>query len=171
MYGAVDGCVRRTPTRYTGAEGSLWFASSPPIYQALRNRIWGIFGSHNTRQMAVILARALPEVLEEAMRPGIHAITLGNRSGLLLGCAGDASRAAAVGAIVSNMWQSHEKCEGAGSLGCLLVECEEGRLAIQAVGSFVLACCADETVPFGMLKAITASLQDFLQPPLSQLVT
>ena len=121
--------------------------------------------------MAVLLARAIPEVLEEAILPGFHAITLVNRSGLLLGCAGDASRASAIGAIVSNMWQSHEKCDGAGSLGCLLIECEEGRLAIQAVGSFVLACCADDTVPFGMLMTKSAALHDFLQPPLSQLVT
>jgi len=121
--------------------------------------------------MAVLLAKALPDVLEEAIQPGIHTVTLVNRSGLLLGCAGDASRAPAVGAIVSNIWQCQEKCDGAGPLSCLLVECDEGRLAIRAVGSFVLACCADCTVPFGMLMAKSEALHDFLQPPLSQLVT
>ena len=121
--------------------------------------------------MSVLLARAIPEVLEEGMLPGFHAITLVNRSGLLLGCAGDATRVAAIGAIVANIWQCHEKCDGAGALGCLLVECEEGRLAVQAVGSFVLACCADESVPFGLLKGRAAALHDYLQPALSQLAT
>ena len=121
--------------------------------------------------MAVLLARAIPDVLEESMAPGFVAITLVNRSGLLLGCAGDSNRVGAIGAIVSNMWQCHEKCDGAGALGCLLVEYEEGRLAVQAVGSFVLACCADSSVQFGLLKAKAAALHEVLHQPMSQLPT
>ena len=51
----------------------------------------------------------------------------------------------------------------------LLLECERGRLAIKAVGSFILACCSDSTVEFGMLKAKILALHTFLQPPLSQI--
>lgn len=121
--------------------------------------------------MSVLLAKALPDLLQEAVVPGVSVVTLVNRSGLLLGSAGDASRAPAVGAIVSNLWQCHEKCEGAGGLGCLLVECEEGRLVVQAVGNFVLACCSDASVPFGMLKDQTTALYDVLQPQISQLAS
>ncbi|KAL1496313.1 hypothetical protein AB1Y20_016271 [Prymnesium parvum] len=121
--------------------------------------------------MAVLLARALPELLAEGLLPGFHTVALSNRSGLLLSCAGDAARAATVGAIVANVWQCHEKCEGAGPLGCVLVECEEGRVAMLPVGSFVLSCCADSSVPFGLLKAKAAALHERLQPPLSQLST
>ncbi|KAL3921232.1 MAG: hypothetical protein SGPRY_004975 [Prymnesium sp.] len=101
--------------------------------------------------MAVLLARSIPQLLSESVEEGIEAITLVNRSGLLLGCAGDHQRASALGAIVSTLWQSHEKCEGAGGLACLLVEYS--------------------TVPFGLLKAKTAALRDLLQPPLSQFTT
>lgn len=121
--------------------------------------------------MAVLLARSIPQLLSESVEEGIEAITLVNRSGLLLGCAGDHQRASALGAIVSTLWQSHEKCEGAGGLACLLVECEQGRVCMEGVGGFVLACCADSTVPFGLLKAKTAALRDLLQPPLSQFTT
>ena len=105
------------------------------------------------------------------MLPGFHTITLVNRSGLLLGCTGDSTRAAAIGAIIANIWQSHEKCEGAGALSCLLIECEEGRLAIQTVGSFVLGCCSDKSVPYGVLKMKAGALHEFLSPPLSQIAS
>ena len=59
------------------------------------------------------------------------------------------------------------KCDG--TLGCLLLECEHGRLAIKAVGSFLITCCSDATVPFGMLKAKVLALHAFLLPALSQI--
>ena len=54
-------------------------------------------------------------------------------------------------------------------MGCLLLECEQGRLAVKGVGSFIIACCSDNTVPFGMLKAKVAALHNFLLPSLSQI--
>jgi len=113
--------------------------------------------------------KALPQVLDEAISPGVKVVTLMNRSGLQLGSAGDAQSAMVISAIASNLWQCHEKCEGSGSLSCLLVECEEGRLAVAAVSSFVLSCCADSTMPFGLLKAKVEALQSSLQPSLSRL--
>ena len=96
---------------------------------------------------------ALPKILGEAMLPGVRVVALLNRSGLLLGCAGDAASAASLAAISSALWLGHEKCDGHGNLACLLLECEQGRIAIKTVGSFILACCSDSTVPFGLLKA------------------
>ena len=111
--------------------------------------------------------KTLPLVLGESLTPGVRVVSLINRSGLLIACAGDA--AVSISAIVSSLWQSHEKCDGQGVLGCLLLECEAGRLAIKAVGSFILACCSDETVPFGMLKAKVVALHDYLLPSLSSM--
>ena len=111
--------------------------------------------------------KALPYVLVEAVTPGVRVVALINRSGLLISSAGDAARASAVGAIVVALWHSHEKCEGSGALECLLLECDQGRLAVMGVGNFILACCSDNSIPFGLLKAKAAALHDFLQPSLS----
>ena len=117
--------------------------------------------------ISLLSPAALPKVLGEALLPGVLVVSLLNRSGLLLGCAGDAQAAPAISAIVSNLWQNFEKCDS--TLGCLLLECEHGRLAIKAVGSFIIACCSDTTVPFGMLKAKVLALHAFLLPALSQI--
>ena len=115
----------------------------------------------------MLLAPAtLPSVLGEALVPGVRVVALLNRSGLLLGCAGDTASASPLGAIATALWLGHEKCGDLGNLGCLLLECERGRLAIKAVGSFILVCCSDSTVEFGMLKAKVLSLHAFLQAPL-----
>ena len=119
----------------------------------------------------VLLSPAtLPNVLGEAMLPGMRAVALLNRSGLLLGCAGDAAIAPSLAAIVSTLWQSHEKCDVNGTLSCLLLECEHGRLAIKSVGTFILVCCSDSTVPFGLLNAKVMVLHDYLQAPLLRLM-
>ena len=59
--------------------------------------------------------------------------------------------------------------DGQGVLGCLLLECEQGRLAVKAVGSFILACCGDTTVPFGLLKAKVIALHEHLLPSLASM--
>ena len=84
--------------------------------------------------VALLSPAALPKVLGEALLPGVRVVTLLNRSGLLLGVAGDAEIAPSISAIGSSVWQSHEKCDGHGTLGCLLLDCEHGRLAIKAAG-------------------------------------
>ena len=118
----------------------------------------------------VLLApAALPKVLGEAMVPGVKVVALLNRSGLLLGCSGDATSAASIAAIASALWLGHEKSDGHGNLACLLLECERGRLAIKAVGSFILASLSDMTVPFGLLKAKVFALHNYLLPSLSQI--
>ena len=119
--------------------------------------------------VSLLSPAALPQVLGEALVPGMRVITLINRSGLLLGCTGDTGSAASVAAIVSSLWQSHEKCDGHGMLGCLLLECEQGRLCVKAVGSFILAACSDSTVPAGLLKAKVLALHNYLSPSLSQI--
>jgi hypothetical protein len=115
--------------------------------------------------------KVIPEVLSEALSPGVTTAILVNRSGLLLGSAGEVASAALLGAIVSNMWVCHETCggDGAGALGCLLVDCDEGRLALKSVGGFILVCRADATVPHGLLKAKAQALADVLSPSLSTL--
>ena len=113
--------------------------------------------------------KALPEVLGEVLSSGVQVAALVNRNGMLLGCAGDSASATLAGAIGANLWQCHERCEGAGALECMLMECDEGRVALKAVGSYVIVCCTDSSVPFGQLKAKTHALHEFLQGPLRQL--
>ena len=113
--------------------------------------------------------RSLPAVLGEVLTPGIRVVALINRSGMLIGCAGEVTYASPVSAIVSSLWQSHEKSDGQGGLDCFLLECEQGRLAVKAVASFILACCSDSTVPFGLLKAKVVALHDYLLPSLAQI--
>ena len=36
-----------------------------------------------------------------------------------------------------------------------MLECDDGRLVVKPVGAFLVSCCADATVPFGMLKVVT----------------
>ena len=128
-----------------------------------------IEGAATEPGVKLLSSSRVPKVLEEALVPGMRVVTLLNRSGLLLGCAGEAASAASISAIVASLWQLHEKCDGHGALGCLLLECEQGRLAVMAVGSFILACCSDTSVPFGMLRAKAVALHRFLQPSLSQI--
>ena len=125
--------------------------------------------THTTPAATLLNLKSLPALLGETLGPGVRVVALINSSGLLISCAGDASSAPAIGAIVLCLWQLHEKCDGHGDLGCLLLQCEQGRLAVKPVGSFILACCSDTTVPFGLLKAKVASLHDFLLPSLSQM--
>ena len=120
-------------------------------------------------EVSLLSPASLPKVLGEAMLPGVRVVALLNRSGLLLGCAGDTASASSIAAICSSLWLSHEKCDSHGSLGCLLLECERGRLAIKAVGSFIIACCSDATVDFGMLRAKVLALHNYLTGPLTQL--
>ena len=51
--------------------------------------------------VALLSPAALPKVLGEAMLPGVRVVALLNRSGLLLGCAGDAASASSIAAICS----------------------------------------------------------------------
>jgi len=126
--------------------------------------------SESVAMTAMLHPKALPEVLGEAVSPGIRAVALINRAGLQLGSAGDAQSAGTISAIASSLWQSHEASDEAGALGCLMVECEEGRLVVKAVGgTYMLACCADTTVGFGLLKAKADALHAHLSPSLSQI--
>eukprot|EP00962_Isochrysis_galbana_P012574 scaffold3558_cov127-Isochrysis_galbana.AAC.4 len=90
--------------------------------------------------MSLLDPKALPEVLGEAVSPGVRVVTLLNRrfgsprqglpvvttacvtpplflcSGLQLGSAGNNAAAATIAAIASKVWQSHEKVDDAGAL-------------------------------------------------------
>ena len=118
--------------------------------------------------VGMLSPKALGESLGEALGDGVRVVTLINRSGLVIGCAGDAASAPAISAIVSSVWQQHDKCESHGALSCLLLECELGRVAVKGVGPFILAVCSDTTVPAGLLKAKVVALTDHLLPSLER---
>lgn len=56
-----------------------------------------------------------------------------------------------VGAIAFNVWSLYQK--NAEDLGCLLLDCEEGRLAIMKFSKFLVCVYGDHTTEFGMLKS------------------
>ena len=64
--------------------------------------------------VSLLSPASLPRVLGEALMPGVRVVALLNRSGLLLGCAGDAATAPSISAICSSLWLNHEKCDGHG---------------------------------------------------------
>jgi len=74
-----------------------------------------------------------------------------------------------VGAIVLNIWSSYQKTSD--QLTCLLVDCEEARIAVMKVSKFLVCVYGDHNAEFGMLKAKVEALEQFLQEPLQQLVS
>ena len=119
---------------------------------------------------SLLSPKDLPLALGEALSDGVRMVALINRSGLLVGSAGEQGSAPAMSAIVSSIWHQHEKSDGCGALSCLLLECDSGRVAVKGVGSFILALCGDASVSAGLLKAKIVALHDFLLPSLERVV-
>jgi len=88
--------------------------------------------------------------------------------GDLLATAGGDPNDKLVGAIVLNIWSSYQKVSK--DILQLLLECEEGRLAIAQASNFLICVYGDNTADFGMLKAKVEALQKYLEEPLKQLL-
>eukprot|EP01047_Picozoa_sp_COSAG01_P067787 COSAG01_NODE_9643_length_2381_cov_140.677914_3_plen_133_part_00 len=107
---------------------------------------------------------ALPKFLAHANSGGVKAALLCNRDGAVLSFVGDRQGHKFAAAIAANMWTCYEAnalgAVGANELGCLLLDCEEGQLAVVQVSSaLLLGMVADCTVPLGLLKAKITALQ------------
>ena len=121
---------------------------------------------------------ALPTILGHANSGGVRTTLLCNRDGAVLsqvqtegsqlpeGQADDSARTFAA-AIVANMWTSYEAnalgAVRANELHCLLVDCEEGQLAVVKVSSaLLLGMLADKAMEPGLLKAKITAMQELL---------
>jgi predicted regulator of Ras-like GTPase activity (Roadblock/LC7/MglB family) len=118
---------------------------------------------------------ALPKILGHANSGGVRTTLLCNRDGAVLSQvrdeaqqegAADSARTFAA-AIVANMWTSYEAnalgAVRANELHCLLVDCEEGQLAVVKVSSaLLLGMLADKEMEPGLLKAKIVAMQELL---------
>lgn len=115
----------------------------------------------------------MPRVLEQANGNGVRCTLLLKSDGSLLSKAGDEGREnVIVGALVANLWEVYGEGArtsfGAGDLRTVLVNCEDGVLAVRRVGRFLVCLDAEIDVPAGALRAKLNGLAAELEEPLGK---
>lgn len=140
----------------------------------------GMQAGGRTETGASLLAPdALPKILGHAISGGVRTTLLCNRDGAVLSqvrdesvrldgqkAAADSARTFAA-AIVANMWTSYEAnalgAVRANELHCLLVDCEEGQLAVVKVSpALLLGMVADKSMEPGLLRKKIMAMQELL---------
>uniref|UniRef100_A0A0M3K2E3 Ragulator complex protein LAMTOR2 homolog n=1 Tax=Anisakis simplex TaxID=6269 RepID=A0A0M3K2E3_ANISI len=117
--------------------------------------------------------KALTHVLGQVNTGDAKGALLLNREGLLLAYSGyesvDSSSANATvsAALLSNIWDTFERQGIREDLNEMILECEDGVIAITKVASMLLAIKANSSVPMGLLSAKLKALADYLYTPLT----
>lgn len=135
--------------------------------------------------------RALTSVLAQANSDGVESTFLFKQDGTLLAHASvepgffypektsfthlysaGASDPRVCSAIASNIWTVYQK-NGRASLNednlqFILLDCEDGHVAIVPINTVLLCLYGSKEVGFGMMKAKCDALVNFLQEPLAQ---
>jgi len=127
-----------------------------------------------TPYFRMLKPRALTSVLAQANTDGVQSTFLFKQDGTLLAHASaeaGSSDPRVCSAIASNIWTVYEK-NGRASLNedklqFILLDCEEGHVAIVPVNTVLLCLYGSKQVGFGMLKAKSDALVNYLQEPLA----
>lgn len=95
-------------------------------------------------------------------------------SGNLMAYSGEhAQDVVKIGAIACNVWRAHstpaEKFGEAGTLRCLVIDLEQGRLAVAPTTDHLVICRAAADTPIGLVKAKAQAVAAHLEHPLSRI--
>lgn len=95
-------------------------------------------------------------------------------NGNLMGFSGEHTQdVIKIGAIACNVWRAQstpaDKFGEAGSLRCLVIDLEHGRLVITPTTDHLVVCRAAADTPIGLVKAKAKAVAAHLSQPLSQI--
>ncbi|CAH1757441.1 6616_t:CDS:2 [Entrophospora sp. SA101] len=117
--------------------------------------------------------KAISSVLRQATTGGVKATLLLNSEGSPLAFVSESDNEARVyAAIASSIWSTIDKIGKSvmkDDLNFLVIECEEGNVAIATVSNMLLCLVAKPEVQLGILKAKTDALIDHLKEPFKKI--
>eukprot|EP00696_Hemimastix_kukwesjijk_P000995 gnl/Hemi2/11298_TR3910_c0_g1_i1.p1 gnl/Hemi2/11298_TR3910_c0_g1~~gnl/Hemi2/11298_TR3910_c0_g1_i1.p1 ORF type:complete len:128 (+),score=31.83 gnl/Hemi2/11298_TR3910_c0_g1_i1:65-448(+) len=120
---------------------------------------------------AMVKQKLLPAVLQQVLCPGVNCALLLNLEGEPLASAGQ--HTSTIPGIVANIFMSYERdgmnALGADSLVYLLVECEQGRVAVAKASAFIVCVCGTTQMPTGLLLKKAQLLAAHLEAPMSKI--
>ncbi|XP_063674277.1 ragulator complex protein LAMTOR2 homolog [Bolinopsis microptera] len=121
--------------------------------------------------MSILKPLALQKALDQANTGGVYAAMLLNQSGSPIAQAIlDSERPTA--SIAAHIWKlnaaSGDSIRG-GNLENLMIECDQGKVAVGAVAQYILCLYSKQSTETGLLMTKFSILRDHILPPLSSI--